>query len=824
MQLHATRQAYRKQFDQQYGVQSGDVQGESWLLHNGVAVMQSDVKWKDLPAHSERLCYGSVSDSNKTAESPRKPCVFNDWVCDADDDKQINLASQQSGYDRNRLQWLQTLDLVDDPACADFDVEAEVLRVAQVQHKIMIKHVRRGNFDLAAEIGRTLYNGSYAPSRVTRLLEQVASRPDAADYAQIAAASLQATTQFLAQYGCLQYSRGNHLEGHLACEQACTLLDISGAKHSKHRVLLQQCIGITATYLSTVTTGQSSSDAQAQFRQKAIAALSSAYKTVASAGEFAETVESEDEVSNSPFSMSRDSIEYNYLAALENDRQYSQCLKVMGDMLYNDTTVKPSELALSAVLLAAMVDWGPWAAGAMGRLQRHLQQVGVFQDSDLYAFRIKAHDKLENAQGMAEEDAENEGSALLYEARRISMLSTATINLALRCVQRLDAQTQEDATAAQMAENLIRWVFSTAQQAGTERTPLRSHRWDENRGCRSGISLLTQHFFTAQNGMQQHMLHALSRNLLNPVISRVVLFVELPKASVGEHQLPIQSPSDAQQGQFVQTRVNDQKLRNKLKQNLLATEMAWYCDGGEESTGDFGNGLCGISKHNIEGLLRKVLVISITERLHFATAIDFANVYLPSDPAKGRPISCVAIANSDIYFDQSLDSLTRSWPLDHRNTSAPTVLALAKHTILHSDEPAYNFNTLGLSLRSDSQDAWIFRSPLLPAVTSASSNESVRELANTLLQQTTFPLGAPRCDNRIATVLREHGITPINAALLVRAIEVNSHVRLFSPVTGRALGTDEAQIPERRSRIYSQQGSVHGEGSIVPLSDLRALE
>jgi hypothetical protein len=61
-------------------------------------------------------------------------------------------------------------------------------------------------------------------------------------------------------------------------------------------------------------------------------------------------------------------------------------------------------------------------------------------------------------------------------------------------------------------------------------------------------------------------------------------------------------------------------------------------------------------------------------------------------------------------------------------------------------------------IRIDSQDSWIFRSPLNTCA----------------LQYTHFPMGSVGCDNRLADVFRTCGYSVSNPGLFLRANEISS--------------------------------------------------
>jgi len=149
----------------------------------------------------------------------------------------------------------------------------------------------------------------------------------------------------------------------------------------------------------------------------------------------------------------------------------------------------------------------------------------------------------------------------------------------------------------------------------------------------------------------------------------------------------------------------------------------------------------------------KIKKFVIKQRLTFAIAFSFANDYYPN--------RTIILANSDIYFDNSLVRLgdTRTLQLNRQ------VLVLTKWT------PADN--GVNMNLRTDSQDAWIFQPPM---------NTSV-------IAQSDFYLGAVRCDNRIAEILHTSGHPLINPSFAIHAIELQTLQRTgIYDLKGAAMG------------------------------------
>lgn len=132
-------------------------------------------------------------------------------------------------------------------------------------------------------------------------------------------------------------------------------------------------------------------------------------------------------------------------------------------------------------------------------------------------------------------------------------------------------------------------------------------------------------------------------------------------------------------------------------------------------------------------------------------------------------------ANADIYFDETLGQLQSNLALNFTST----VYSLSKWTDWSPRQPF-----IELYPRIDSQDAWIFRSQLSQCVVDAS----------------TFAMGLPRCDNRIASILFECGYDVLNLPFNIHAVEVMSENRVDG--------------------LYSMDSAVIGEGEYVFLSNI----
>ena len=99
-----------------------------------------------------------------------------------------------------------------------------------------------------------------------------------------------------------------------------------------------------------------------------------------------------------------------------------------------------------------------------------------------------------------------------------------------------------------------------------------------------------------------------------------------------------------------------------------------------------------------------------------------------------------AIANSDIEFDDTLQEI-------YDNDILECFICLSRWEITEEGKLEYE-------RASDSQDCWIFKSP-------------VPEL---MISESSFFMGQPGCDNRVAYISKKAGLIPTNPSPVIRAI------------------------------------------------------
>ncbi|CAN0159173.1 unnamed protein product [Ascophyllum nodosum] len=157
-------------------------------------------------------------------------------------------------------------------------------------------------------------------------------------------------------------------------------------------------------------------------------------------------------------------------------------------------------------------------------------------------------------------------------------------------------------------------------------------------------------------------------------------------------------------------------------------------------------------------LADKATVVSLGRRMTFRDAIEYSNHVLDRQ--------VVIVANSDIFFDETLLRLGSPATLDMEGKVFALGAWKSKLVPSKTGSSGVSFDIGSTTLapesdfipRIDSQDAWIFRSPLSGSVKEASD----------------FEMGRPRCDGRLAQVLTDAGYTVTNPSLSLVAHHLHS--------------------------------------------------
>lgn len=134
----------------------------------------------------------------------------------------------------------------------------------------------------------------------------------------------------------------------------------------------------------------------------------------------------------------------------------------------------------------------------------------------------------------------------------------------------------------------------------------------------------------------------------------------------------------------------------------------------------------------------KLCIRTIDQRPNYSHFIGWLDEIVEADDIS-------IIANTDIYFDETLAAVTHTLQADE-------CYALSRYDV-QPDGSSILFD------RNDSQDAWIFRGPIREEL-----------LAD-------FPLGVPRCDNRFLYELQNAGYCVKNPAFSIRAHHLHAGMR-----------------------------------------------
>jgi hypothetical protein len=162
-------------------------------------------------------------------------------------------------------------------------------------------------------------------------------------------------------------------------------------------------------------------------------------------------------------------------------------------------------------------------------------------------------------------------------------------------------------------------------------------------------------------------------------------------------------------------------LENNLN-NTAVTSVTVFNEGGDLS----------------QFALRKLTVVNITQRPTYQDFINYINTHTGEEDIH-------IIANTDIYFDKHIGVLQH---LNLKNTC----LALSRWDTTETKKPKlYNHN--------DSQDVWIFKGTI----------------HHDLFAD--FPLGVPRCDNRLMYELKKAGYSMLNPAFSIKSYHIHKGQR-----------------------------------------------
>ena len=414
-------------------------------------------------------------------------------------------------------------------------------------------------------------------------------------------------------------------------------------------------------------------------------------------GEIELEPDSDSDSSPSAFSVSAQSTQFNYLTALHTAGQHANCRNLLSSILFPSSDEIKGPKADSVALkrhkkhmvayLFAFVDWQDNNA-TRDTLRAAQRSLAALITGEISLYDNTNTEVVEAVEDESDND-ENDDSDdwLLQGAKHIQNQHPHVMNPALPCllptIMTLDGDgeggeewlwfsRQVIRTSLEVASQLAETVRSEEEESISSSPPTStstSAREVEVEGegkgpegpakdvaCADGVTLLTQYFLTGEERTQRDLAKALLRNLKNPHISRVVLFWDTQAGNDNDNESNESNESKKEESEKEREQSLLQ-LQAVLSRHLAAAQADTITDSGGNSGSSTGNtGSTGIG---IESLPKgKVFIAPLSSRLLFSTAVTYANEQLPQG-------ACVAIANSDIFFDQTLGVLTsgrRAWP------------------------------------------------------------------------------------------------------------------------------------------------------------------
>ena len=160
--------------------------------------------------------------------------------------------------------------------------------------------------------------------------------------------------------------------------------------------------------------------------------------------------------------------------------------------------------------------------------------------------------------------------------------------------------------------------------------------------------------------------------------------------------------------------------------------------------------------------ISKIIVFNEGESIAYLGPYRIEEIFIDKRPtyqdfinyinANSNPDDIHIIANTDIYFDKNIEVLK------HINLK-DTCFALSRWDTADTIKPTlYNHN--------DSQDVWIFKGHIKPEL------------------KVNFPLGVPRCDNKLLFELQEAGYSVLNPAFSIKVFHIHKGQRALAYTEG----------------------------------------
>ncbi len=509
---------------------------------------------------------------------------------------------------------------------------------------------------------------------------------------------------FLTEIGCIYYFQGEYAKALQFCHQGRLL--------NGDLTIAYICMGVSGIYLDKEEETLSSLSTAVRLMQEEAAGLRAPSLSAV-------------------FSATRESIEFNLVTAYRRFQRYDECVASLGGIFEVPelSSSPPTERGVLSLVMA-FVNWSPRNRAALAG-----------EDFDLLAIVEQLQAQHAHLLNLAV-DCLSLSAALSTESyyRPASPHSSPALQQAYASLHSFVRGDGMKSLGHDIGESPPHVLSRTPPGGKLDHTDVESEE---------GLVLVTQVYSPANTEARMAVAAALVENIANPAFTDIVLFTDSTDDS---DEVNADTATTATHSNVAAQEVLYSLLTSYLEDSdrVQRDQKLWYS--------------LGVSPHDDVAKVRQrvfaavhddsrvtVIALPLNQRLTFGTAFRYA-----AEKLDGR---IVVLCNSDIAFDGTLSSLLPSDTLD----LGSHVLALSKW-IEEGDSASddeqlrseYREGRISLVLRTDSQDAWIFRAPLPEVVMEESRN---------------VPLGVTRCDNVLAHMMWSAGKLPVNPAFAVRAIE-----------------------------------------------------
>ena len=503
--LRDTRRANQLSFDKTWGP-------ESWLLHKGVALLESYLDDDEVPRifnNWKGIGRNNIINSNRTL------AVINRRI-------KINLQQQQQNQSYQHFQQpvdiekftLTSPSLPSSTKITHSDVIVNADKLATVKTDIFVRAStfaidvgsktaavvdigsnsninNKSSSNDVAELGKVLSEKEKVDLEALtqmRLLARAGRLDESFDLALQLFETFKNDPLVIVEIGSLQYFRGNYEAAFQLCSRGVELRPDSAIAHG--------CKGVAGMYLMK--------------QEETLAAFRAAWRLSRGGGGEASPLA---QLRSTVFALTPDAIEINMLSALKSFKAYEECTDIVSAI----TDLPAMSVGGSVVFIFAFVDWSPIRYPALAILEQNLRQRGILQ--------------LPNDR------------TLISEILRIQAKFGHVFNPAIECLTNGANKELGDAVIKLLMQ-VVDWRADKTEPVGDAGLPENARHTIKNKvsmqhqsSSLQGIILITQYFQPSDSDALLDINNVLVKNLANDAISEIYLldeqeydFSQFPKA------------------------------------------------------------------------------------------------------------------------------------------------------------------------------------------------------------------------------------------------------------------------------------------------------